>query len=544
MKPEVLEFSIVGDNPPKSNLYYGQNVIQTLRELPADSVHSVMTSPPYWGLRSYGTEPQVWGGDPDCDHEWKEHKQYKDSPVRKGNEGVGFHDTATTKSQRWVTSNFCFKCHAWRGELGHEPEISLYVQHLVEIFREVKRVLHPSGTLWLNLGDSFMSQPPGSQESLARMGSSFQGKRLRDKQHYQNAMDGVNTRRQFTNGLKPKDLVGMPWRVALALQEDGWWLRRDILWRKNNPFPESCRDRCTTAHEYIFMLTKRPDYFYDAEAIKEPLAESNSQRTTNTFNTRGRGPKDNGNSGLNDLALRMRSGEHHKRNKRSVWDADESFATPASGVTYLVIGDQRIPLKSGDFILRSKEIPPNLYEFFTEIDPQNASSIFQVNTRSYKGAHFAVWPVALVEPMVKAGTSQKGCCPHCLAPWKRVVARRGDQKKSEAAIGGCPDRYDGGFRTKDTTGRGGNVLATVRKGTDQWQPTCKCPEHEPVKCVVMDIFSGSGTTGFVANGLGRDYIGIDLNPKYLPLAKARILGMDPPKTEEPQSESILDLLCK
>jgi DNA modification methylase len=141
---------------------------------------------------------------------------------------------AARQSHRGQPSAFCARCNAWRGVLGLEPDYRLYVDHLVAVLREVSRVLRPDGTLWLNLGDCYATGAGRPQ-----------------------------------SGLKPKDLVGIPWRVAFALQDDGWWLRRDNVWAKRNPMPESCKDRCTSSHEYLFHLTKSARYFYDAEAIKE-----------------------------------------------------------------------------------------------------------------------------------------------------------------------------------------------------------------------------------------------------------------------------------
>src|SRR5690606_26328231 len=185
-------------------LYLG-DCIETMRRMPADSVHTCVTSPPYSGLRDYG------------------------------------HD----------------------GQIGLEPTPDEFVAALVAVFREVHRVLRDDGTLWLNLGDSY-----------ARTGGT--DRRVSDTAKVGSTRDTLAQMSDRTSkapvGLKDKDLIGIPWRVAFALQADGWYLRQDIIWHKPNPMPESVRDRCTKAHEYIFLLTKSPRYYYDAEAIKEPLA--------------------------------------------------------------------------------------------------------------------------------------------------------------------------------------------------------------------------------------------------------------------------------
>lgn len=145
------------------------DALSALKELPDESVQCVVTSPPYFGLRDYGVEPRVWDETVECEHEFSETRQYQDSPIRSGAEGVGFHDAGTTKAQRWRTHGACF-CGAWRGSLGLEPSPDLYVKHLVQIFREVRRVLKDDGTLWLNIGDSYAGGGNGGGGSFAKDG--------------------------------------------------------------------------------------------------------------------------------------------------------------------------------------------------------------------------------------------------------------------------------------------------------------------------------------------------------------------------------------
>jgi DNA modification methylase len=170
----------------------------------------------------------------------------------------------TIKPHEEKGGDFCKSCGAWRGSLGLEPTPELYVRHIVEVMREVRRVLRKDGTLWLNLGDSYAG-------SWGNKGHRRETKRL-------NRFDVIPpeisppTARPANYGLKPKDLVGIPWRVAFALQADGWWLRSDIIWHKVNPMPESVRDRPTRSHEFLFLLTKSRRYFFDQEAVREPTA--------------------------------------------------------------------------------------------------------------------------------------------------------------------------------------------------------------------------------------------------------------------------------
>lgn len=222
------------------------------------------------------------------------------------------------------------------GQIGLEQTPDEYVAEMVAVFREVRRVLRDDGTLWLNLGDSYANDGKWGGSSGGKHVSALHGK------------SGIG-RGKVTTGLKPKDLIGIPWRVAFALQADGWYLRQDIIWHKPNPMPESVKDRCTKAHEYVFMLSKSARYFYDADAVKEPLAESSIPRLmqnveAQTGTTRAYG-KTNGNfKAQGNLATGL-------RNRRSVWT---------------------------------------------------------VTTQPFKGAHFATFPPNLIEPCILAGCPRGG----------------------------------------------------------------------------------------------------------------------------------------
>jgi DNA modification methylase len=251
--------------------------IEGMKTLPDGIVNTCITSPPYFGLRDYG------GGD---------------------------------------------------SEIGQEDTVEGYVQKMTEVFREVRRILRDDGTLWLNLGDSYMSAkncapPPQTQGGQRGMPSDF-----------------VPANRKDQKGLKTKDLIGIPWRVAFALQADGWYLRQDIIWSKPNPMPESVEDRCTKSHEYIFLLSKKPKYYYDFEAIKEPLAESSVSRLQQNIQSQTGSTRANGGAKTNGNMKAVGNLSSGLKNKRSVWT---------------------------------------------------------VNSKGYKGAHFAVYPENLIEPCVLAG---------------------------------------------------------------------------------------------------------------------------------------------
>lgn len=339
--------------------------------LPPESVQTVVTSPPYYGLRDYGVE----------------------------------------------------------GQIGLEATPEEYIGKLVEVFRGIRKVLRPDGTVWLNLGDSYNGSGGAggdyNEGGLKEGQPRYPGRRVK--------------------GLKPKDLIGIPWRVAFALQADGWYLRSDIIWHKPNAMPESVTDRPTKAHEYIFLLTKNPRYFYDAEAIREPARKQGTP-----------GHLKSG-SGLRH--------ENHRSLAGATWDA------------------------SG----------------------RNKRSVWTIPTQPFPEAHFATFPEKLVEPCILAGTSPHAC-PFCRAPWKRVVERTWVVHRREPA-------HDPRSPTKvDSTG-----WQPARRPTYLWEPTCTCEGNDGSgKCLVLDPFAGSGTTLLVAERLGRQAVGIEINPEYVEMAKRRL----------------------
>jgi len=349
-----------------------------------------------------------------------------------------------------IAGSFC-ACGAWCGEFGLEPTPEMYVEHVVDVFREVRRVLREDGTLWLNLGDSYANDSKWGGSSGGKHVATLHGK------------TGVG-RQKTTTGLKPKDLVGIPWRVAFALQAAGWWLRSDVIWAKPNPMPESVTDRPTKAHEYLFLLAKSERYYYDADAIMEAGTD--------------RAP---GNKRPRKYAVAYASSEseHHRT---------------AAG------------LERSDRQAHAR---------------RNRRSVWTVTTQPFLGAHFATFPEALATPCVLAGTSAKGNCAACGAPWARDVERyrthNGDR---------CDDL--GAWRNTDpgspvgAQGDGHWRYASVSE-TKGWKPTCTC-DAPTAPALVLDPFAGSGTVGVVALRHGRRFLGIELNPTYCAMARRRIAG--------------------
>jgi DNA modification methylase len=299
--------------------------LTSLRSLEAQSVQTCVTSPPYFGLRDYGHP----------------------------------------------------------GQIGLEATPDAYVAKMVEVFREVRRVLRDDGTLWLNLGDSYASggrksrDPGQSKIHPAFVGDAYQ--------------DGL--RPADPPGIKPKDLLGIPWRVAFALQADGWYLRQDIIWSKPNPMPESVRDRCTKAHEYIFMLSKSARYYYDADAIAEPLT---------CLRKRGSGPMVAAGTGRNDAATGTKGdyrdkqsghGRRHAGFNARYFGSDKPY-TGQSTKDFTAGGAQDASATKARIVDRILS---------GEITTRNKRSVWTVTTKPFKGAHFATFPPDLIEPCILAG---------------------------------------------------------------------------------------------------------------------------------------------
>jgi site-specific DNA-methyltransferase (adenine-specific) len=257
--------------------------IASMKAMPEKSVHCCVTSPPYFGLRDYG------------------------------------HD----------------------GQIGLEESPDAYVAKMVEVFREVRRVLRDDGTVWLNLGDSYAATGGKAQPHRDSSGG-IGNKGTRGEQGYHAAGGGFLRPNTAQNGLKPKDLIGIPWRVAFALQADGWYLRQDIIWHKPNPMPESVRDRCTKAHEYIFLLSKNERYYFDSEAMQEPATYIETEPRVQFSSRRAR------------AINREPSGN----------EAGKEYLRPST---------------------------------------RNRRSVWTVTTKPYKGAHFATFPKDLIRPCILAG---------------------------------------------------------------------------------------------------------------------------------------------
>lgn len=500
------------------------NVLEKLKEIDDEVVDTVVTSPPYYGLRDYGHDAQI----------------------------------------------------------GLEETPEEFINRLVEVFREVRRVLKPSGTLWVNIGDSYAGSGKGPSSSLNK-----------DHHHLEHVHSKI-----VPDQCKPKDLIGIPWMLAFALRADGWYLRQDIIWSKPNPMPESVKDRCTKSHEYIFLLTKSNKYYYDHEAIKEEA------HTTDTSN------RDRDNTKLNNTPGRTKMGglktnHYTTKNKRSVWNSEDSkygsieneakhrqgmhrergenlvahrpllpkqkefvdfirqtpksklieksnikastiehwYRYDDSGFSYPSVEDWNTisPLLEGNDVAEIDRLMTYIeweYDDIKTSDTKNKRSVWNVSCKPFKGAHFAVFPPELIEPCILAGTSEHGYCSKCGEAYVRKIEKvdlgvvTPEMKRAGANSQG---KYEGkdlkdyasatmSQQTPKTIKQ--RTLESMSKAsiTTGWEVDCQC-DADVVTAVVLDPFAGSGTTGGVAEKHGRNSILIELNPEFASLIPQRIIDI-------------------
>lgn len=326
------------------------DVREQLRVLPEASVQCVVTSPPYWGLRDYGTG--TWeGGDSACEHKGRpKPRQDTSGATKRFAESRG---TQESKRAYVVPVRDVCRCGAKRvdQQIGLEESVWDYIAALCDVFQEVHRVLRHDGTLWLNLGDCYANDTEADRKRV-----------------------GPEKR---TTGLKPKDLIGVPWAVAFALRAAGWWLRRDIVWNKPNAMPESVADRPSSTHEYVFLLTKSKRYYFDADAIAEPASEAMKAQMRAAYE--GQGRKDYAGAGVqnpSDVKRRIIAGKSGNKERKFRVEhgglegsrAHQGFGVPWEGLT------------------------------------RRSRSVWTFTTQPYPGAHFATFPDELPERCIKAGS--------------------------------------------------------------------------------------------------------------------------------------------
>ena len=310
------------------------DVFDKIKELEDNSIDCVVTSPPYWGLRDYGTASYE-GGDPDCKH------TITDGIVdNKNNKLIERPDRASDKKN-------CVKCGAKRidKQLGLEPTYQEHIQNIVELFKVIKPKLKDSATVWLNYGDSYAATINGTK--VKDMKKNW-GRKADDRTFVDKPFCTIQ------GSLKQKDLVMIPNRIAIALQEDGWWIRSEIIWHKPNPMPESTKDRPTQCHEKIWLITKNKKYYYDAEAVREPCQNETIRRMT--LGNKGKIGNNKNSTGWKQL--------------NNYWGSEQSVKDANKG--------------------------------------RNRRNVWTITTKPFKDAHFATFPKDLIEPCIKAGCPENG----------------------------------------------------------------------------------------------------------------------------------------
>jgi DNA modification methylase len=375
---------------------------ETLSELPESSVHMMMTSPPYFGLRDYDAD----------------------------------------------------------GQIGLEDSLDEYISELVGVFREVRRVLRPDGSAWLNLGDTY------GGDSIVRDEGDW--KRPGDDGYEEDHTASYGDGRRGMSDLGRKNKMLVPHRVAIALQDDGWIVRNDCTWVKPNPMPQSVKDRLNTTTEQVFYLRPQPDGWFDLDAIREPHSE--------------------------EVRSRAAFGDKEKQEQKR----GTIGAAP-----------ERNDSQGGDGVDNNAAVDPA---------GKNPGDVFEVTTKPFPEAHFAVYPPELCEKPIKA-TCPPRVCADCGTPYEREVDREtGEYEYS-----------DRGEVVKGRTQASGTMTEPPTAEHVGWTPTCDCDTDATAPGIALDPFAGAGTTARVAKDLGRRFIGIDLNPDYVAMAQKRVgVAVDEP----------------
>ena len=375
--------------------------LDEMNSIPSNSIHCCVTSPPYYQLRDYGVE----------------------------------------------------------GQIGLEDTVEEYINKMVLVFQEVRRILRPDGTVWLNLGDTYAST------------QSSDTKKFGNEQFNKNRSCREQCKipkKSVPSGFKRGELMGIPWRVALALQASGWYLISDVIWHKPNCMPESVKKRPTKSHDYVFLLSKSPTYYYDYVAIQEPVKESSLKR----------------------------------------------YRYPMKGGT------------PGTAYLNEDRKKPHNFNLDGGAKYKNKRSVWTIPTRGYAGSHFATFPLNLVDVCLKAGTSEKGCCPICGSPYVRIIDQNFVPQQDIRDLTKLAKSSNKRLDTSNNWGdypRGMTITTTIG-----WGSTCSCHAGDPIPCTVVDPFAGSGTVGEWCRHNNRSCILIELNGNYKPLIIDRTMASVPP----------------
>lgn len=462
------------------------DVRDRIADIPDRSVHTIVTSPPYFGLRDYGVE----------------------------------------------------------GQIGLEPSLNEFIDAMVMVGRELWRVLRDDGTFWLNIGDSYAGAgTTGGTESYDgrddRQARMFRkSKRTDNGEEITGGHPGRRTRDSggsagyYVDAPVPaKNLLMVPARLALALQDDGWILRSDIIWHKPNPMPESVTDRPTSSHEHIYLFSKSRFYYYDADAVRQPAITGH-----NPYGFRNEtGPYLNHESFQNSRPTKAPTGwQQGATGKRHNTIEHNTPALRSPGLHSAYSPPGQTPhmgaRRAGNDTKHNRGHAKPHQGFDDDWDQRtrdeqimygaNLRNVWSIATHPFRGAHFATFPPELPKRCILAGTSAVGVCPACGAPWKRSTAVGYENPGNRSTNG--PRSLE---QRHETAGFAVRLKKTVT--TTGWAPTCTCDAGDPVPATVFDPFGGAMTTMVVADWLGRDGKAIELNPEYAELGRQRLTNDAP-----------------
>ncbi len=504
--------------------YRNQNIlghcVDVLKQLPTNIFQTAITSPPYYRMRDYHIQHQVWQAlraSALCEtgeHNWIENTKIVKKHTQ-GEEGSSLRGGRVHEDEAWNAqtgkissqSYTCTTCNAWKGQLGLEPSPHLFIEHLVYVCREIRRTLRDDGILWLNIGDTYAGSGKGGRDGQGEWGGS--------KQQTNIGSIRVPSSGDKCFGLKPKDLMLVPQRLAIALQDDGWWVRGMFPWYKKNAFPESVKDRPTLSHEYWIMLTKSKRYFFDYVAVSQQV-----------------------NGELRSLLARILD-----------TDIDEAMKTlkgrnfRSSDIFMLSIDDIITWYKNYIVVIQSLMTSEGML-----FDEDHNPFAFLFNTNPSRHAHFATFHKKMLYILIKSSTSKHGACAKCGSPYTRqteevplfsisdteetaeysskyavegqrlfpqdtIVSDMATERKKSSTDARLlfPENPQKQKVYRRLVHEFGN-LKTIK--TLEWEKTCTCNMETVTPCIVLDPFGGSGTTALASIDLGRNFTSIDLNSEY------------------------------
>jgi len=481
------------------------DAMEGLKSLPDASVDCVVTSPPYWSLRDYGTALLIWDGASDCDHMFESGESKQHSHKNKTTAG---HPAPKEPSPAGThrDSAFCRKCGAWRGSLGLEPTFDLYINHLITIFDEVHRVLKTSGTLWVNIGDTYA----GSWGSYAPHRTES-GQRNIDENStswYRPGYADITSRppSSFQQTVPMKSACLIPARFVIAMAERGWIVRNTIVWHKPNPMPASVKDRFTCSWEHLFLFSKSQRYYFDLDAVRVPHISLGARLIRPGTHARQRPSHHPDGRRLCPNPGEPQSAHPLGKNPGDFWTIPSETRT--LGAILGQEGAVKVPGGSGWL----GHVQGGMARIMRELDPRwlsssgkNPTDVWEIATRSSRMGHFAMFPEKLVERPILAGCPS-AVCKQCGKPnW----VLRASSKLNNT-----------GVAATNRKNRVHRSIAAMKKIF-----ACKC-KHGFDPGIVLDPFIGAGTTAVVAKRIGRRFIGFELNPSYVAMANERIAQVD------------------